>query len=284
MQSPLPIGDSERFDDIERPVGGGRLSVDVLDVRGYESGRDAVDCEFDVSGAVPQFQSRPTADGRDGRVCVGARDDLDLFERHPGVLNVAEPSQHRASLEQLHHQACPELLGVWKLPELPVLGLEREPPPHQCGVFVPDRPTGRKDVHQRLVAVHMTTAQQSPQRSELEESRERGLAAARRTYDHREAIVEAFFSRVRLQEGHERFGGDHSEESLVVPEILRRSLFEGIRHAVPRYPCRWRRRKSGRIAGAEAPSRTPPSVSAHSRATELFGVLCSSTRGSAQPP
>ncbi|MDD9981976.1 MAG: hypothetical protein OXU81_11565 [Gammaproteobacteria bacterium] len=91
VQSLLPIGDSERFDDVERPVGGGRLPVDVLDVRGYESGRDAVDCALDVSGAIPQIQSRSTANGRDGRACVGARDDFDLFERHPGVLNVAEP-------------------------------------------------------------------------------------------------------------------------------------------------------------------------------------------------
>ena len=53
VQSFLPISDSERFDDVERPVGSGRLSADVLDIRGYESGRDAIDCEFDVSGAVP---------------------------------------------------------------------------------------------------------------------------------------------------------------------------------------------------------------------------------------
>ena len=200
VQSHLTIGDSECFDDVERPVGCGGLSVDVFDVRGHESGRDSIDGKLDVSGAGEQIRSRSTADGCDGRVCVGARDDFDLIEGYPGALDVAEPDQHCAGLEQLHHEACPELLGVREFPELPIFGLERESSSHQCRVFIPNRATRRKDVHQRPVAVQMTTAQQRPQRRELEESRERGLATARRTNDHRQPIVETIFFRLLLQE------------------------------------------------------------------------------------
>ncbi len=129
-QGPVTVGDSECFDDVERPVGCRGLLVDIFDVRGHESGRNTVYGKLDVSGASQQFRSRPTADGCDGRVYVRPGDDFDVSECYPGVLEVTEPDQHCTSLEQLHHQTCPELLGVREFPELPVLGLEWESPSH----------------------------------------------------------------------------------------------------------------------------------------------------------
>ena len=156
--------------------------------------------------------------------------NLDVIEGHVGSLDVSKPREHGAGLQQRDHQAGLEFFRIGKLPEIPVLGLERNPSADARWAFVLDRSTARERVKQWLVICHVAITQQGHQCPELEQAGQRRLSAARCADDDRQTVVEASIMRRLLEERDEWLRSDDGENRFVIPEVLRSSFLERIRH------------------------------------------------------
>ena len=122
--------------------------IEVVDFRRYESCRYVVDGTLNHASAVAQFRTRCAADGGKRGIGVAARHDLGLVERYTGFLDVTQPCQHSTGLQQVDHQPCLDFLGIWQLPEVPILGLERDSPAYKRWAFVRDSFAHRENTDQ----------------------------------------------------------------------------------------------------------------------------------------
>ena len=218
---------------------------------------------------------------------VGARNDLDSIERYAGRLERCGAKSARcgpAAARSSARSSVPPDRGIPRTRGTrPPSG---KPAADDSGPLVRDRSASRQRVDQRLVGVAGRGCEAASVSVENWNSRASVvLPLPGVPMIIGQPVVQSPLLRRLLEEGRKRLGRHDGQESLVVPQVFGRALFEGVRHARSLYACRWRRRKSGRMAGAVAPPRVRlRPVSAHSSATELLGVLCSSTSGRAQPP
>jgi hypothetical protein len=118
----------DAFQHVEWPIGGPRRFGEVALSRGRnERGPDAVHGALHLHGSLANtVDVQPANLGRGGfHPC--SRDEPNptrtVLTSH---LDVTQPPEHRAGLNESQHQAGPNRDRVWELPEIAVLRFERE--------------------------------------------------------------------------------------------------------------------------------------------------------------